>query len=45
MTENKKAIAVLSVNTFSFVVCFACWVLYGVLIAFLVDNGIFHFDA
>ncbi|MBL8083222.1 MAG: MFS transporter [Candidatus Obscuribacter sp.] len=45
MTDKGKAISVLSVNTFSFVVCFSCWVLYGVLMAFLVDNGLFHFDA
>lgn len=44
MTDNKKAISVLTVNTLSFVVCFACWMLYGVLITFLVDNGIFDFD-
>lgn len=45
MTDKGKAISVLSVNTFAFVVCFSCWVLYGVLVAFLVDNGLFHFDA
>jgi NNP family nitrate/nitrite transporter-like MFS transporter len=44
MSENSKAISVLTVNTLSFVVCFACWMLYGVLITFLVDNGLFNFD-
>ena len=44
MTENSKAISVLTVNTISFIVCFAAWMLYGVLITYLVDNGIFHFD-
>lgn len=44
MTDNQKAISVLTVNTFSFVVCFACWMLYGVLITFFVDNGVFDFD-
>ena len=44
MTEQSKAISVLTVNTLSFIVCFACWMLYGVLITFLVDNGVFNFD-
>lgn len=44
MTDNQKAISVLTVNTLSFIVCFACWMLYGVLITFLVDSGVFNFD-
>ncbi|MBP7861792.1 NarK/NasA family nitrate transporter [bacterium] len=44
MTEKSKAVSVLTVNTLSFIVCFACWMLYGVLITFLVDNGVFNFD-
>lgn len=44
MSENSKAVSVLIVNTLSFVVCFACWMMYGVLITFLTDNGIFNFD-
>ena len=44
MSENAKAVSVLTVNTFSFIVCFACWMLYGVLITFLVDNSLFNFD-
>lgn len=44
MTEDKRAVSVLVVNTISFVVCFACWMIYGVLITYLVDNGIFNFD-
>jgi len=31
---------ILAVNTFAFTVCFAVWMMYGVLITFLVDNGI-----
>lgn len=31
----------LAMNTFAFVVCFACWMLNGVLVTFLVDNGIY----
>jgi MFS transporter, NNP family, nitrate/nitrite transporter len=42
---NQRAISVLTVNTIAFAVCFACWMLYGVLITFLVDNNIFKFDA
>ncbi|MCA0314284.1 MAG: MFS transporter [Candidatus Melainabacteria bacterium] len=45
MPEKYKSISVLTVSTASFVVCFACWVLYGVLVAFLVDNGVYSFDA
>lgn len=44
MSENAKAISVLVVNTLSFTVCFACWMIYGVLITYLVDNGVVHFD-
>ncbi|MBX9686052.1 MAG: MFS transporter [Candidatus Obscuribacterales bacterium] len=44
MTDSGKAISVLTVNTLSFIICFACWMLYGVLITYLVDNGIFNFD-
>ncbi len=44
MSENGKAISVLTVNTLSFTVCFACWMIYGVLITYLVDNSIIQFD-
>lgn len=44
MSEQQKAMSVLTVSTLSFIVCFACWMLYGVLITFLIDNGLFHFD-
>ncbi|MCA9803738.1 MAG: MFS transporter [Cyanobacteria bacterium HKST-UBA02] len=45
--ENKVSagsITVLAANTIAFCACFACWMMYGVLITFLVDNGIFHWD-
>lgn len=45
MSENSKAISVLVANTSAFVVCFACWMLYGVLITFLVDSGLYKWDA
>lgn len=36
---------VLTANTLSFVVCFACWTMYGVLVTFLVDNSLFRWNA
>jgi NNP family nitrate/nitrite transporter-like MFS transporter len=44
MSDNAKAISVLTVNTISFTVCFAAWMIYGVLITYLVDNGLVHLD-
>lgn len=44
MKDEHKAISVLTMNTLAFLVCFACWVMYGVLITFLVDNGLYTFD-
>lgn len=41
MTDKGKAISVLSLNTFAFTVCFACWMMNGVLVTYLVDNGVF----
>lgn len=35
---------ILFLNTVAFTVCFACWTLNGVLVTFLVDNGIFHWN-
>ncbi|MGL6021492.1 MAG: MFS transporter [Chitinophagaceae bacterium] len=31
-------------NTLAFTICFACWTINGVLVTFLVDNGIFNWD-
>jgi len=31
---------ILAVNTFAFTICFAAWMMNGVLITFLVDNGV-----
>ena len=45
MTERGHAIRVLTVNTLAFTVCFMNWTLYGVLVTFLVDNGIFRWSA
>lgn len=44
MTDRGKAISVLTLNTLSFTVCFAVWMMNGVLITFLVENKIFAFD-
>lgn len=44
MAEKGKAISVLTMNTLAFCVCFASWMLYGVLVTYLVDNGLFHWD-
>ncbi|PVX44604.1 NNP family nitrate/nitrite transporter-like MFS transporter [Flavobacterium sp. 103] len=35
---------ILFLNTLAFTVCFASWTLNGVLVTFLVDNGIFKWD-
>jgi len=44
MSERGKAISVLAANTLAFTVCFAVWMMNGVLITFLVDNGVYDFD-
>lgn len=41
MHEKRNAIIVLALNTVAFTVCFACWMLNGVLVTFLVDNQVF----
>jgi len=41
---NKKAVTVLTMNTLAFTVCFACWMMNGVLITFLVHHGVFDWD-
>lgn len=42
--ERGKAVSVLTMNTLAFTVCFAVWVLNGVLVTFLVDAKTFAFD-
>jgi NNP family nitrate/nitrite transporter-like MFS transporter len=44
MKENRKPAVVLTMNTLAFTVCFACWMMNGVLITFLVDNRILNLD-
>lgn len=35
---------ILLLNTFAFMVCFAAWMINGVLVTFLVDNGVFKWS-
>lgn len=44
MTDRARAISVLTMNTLAFTVCFAVWMMNGVLVTFLVDNKTFAFD-
>ena len=43
MSERAKAFSVLAMNTLAFTVCFAVWMMNGVLVTFLVDNKVFAF--
>jgi len=38
MENRKRAITALTLNTVAFTVCFACWMLNGVLVTYLVEN-------
>ncbi len=40
--ESKKSYIALGMNTFAFTVCFAAWMLNGVLVTYLVSRGIFE---
>ncbi|MCL4523192.1 MAG: MFS transporter [Acidobacteria bacterium] len=39
MSDQNKAISVLTMNTLAFTVCFACWMMNGVLITYLIEQG------
>lgn len=43
--ESARSYIVLAANTLAFTVCFAAWMLNGVLVTFLVDNNVFAWDA
>lgn len=45
MENKKKANTVLALNTIAFTICFAAWMLNGVLVTFLVDNRVFDWNA
>jgi NNP family nitrate/nitrite transporter-like MFS transporter len=44
VSERGQANTVLVMSTLSFVVCFAVWMMNGVLVTYLVDNRVFSFD-
>ncbi len=44
MTERGKAFSVLAMNTLAFTVCFAVWMMNGVLVTYFVDNRLYAFD-
>lgn len=44
MTEDRRSIQVLTLNTIAFTVCFAVWTMNGVLVTYLVDQGLFAWD-
>jgi NNP family nitrate/nitrite transporter-like MFS transporter len=41
---NSRAIRVLSLSTLAFTVNFACWMMYGVLITYLIINRMYDWD-
>jgi len=43
MTQSAKSWKILTLNTVAFTVCFMCWTTNGVLITYLIDNGVFRF--
>mgnify|MGYP006414418593 FL=1 len=44
MSEKRTSYRVLALNTIAFTICFAAWMLNGVLVTFLVDNRIFEWN-
>lgn len=44
MFSSRRSLSVLAMNTFAFMVCFACWMVNGVLVTFLVDSQVFDWD-
>ena len=44
MTEDKRSAQILTLNTIAFTVCFAVWTMNGVLVTYLVDQGVFAWD-
>ncbi len=44
MPERSQAYAALAMSTLAFTLCFAVWTLNGVLVTFLVENGLFRWD-
>ena len=44
MSEKRKALIVLTMNTLAFTVCFAAWMLNGVLVTFLAGSGLYDWN-
>ncbi|HJV47894.1 MAG TPA: MFS transporter [Geothrix sp.] len=44
MSERSQANTALALSTLAFTFCFAVWTLNGVLVTFLVENGLFRWD-
>jgi NNP family nitrate/nitrite transporter-like MFS transporter len=44
MKEDKHSITILAMNTIAFTICFAVWTMNGVLVTFLVEQGVFAWD-
>src|SRR5512141_3288864 len=44
MSERSRAATALAMSTLAFTFCFAVWTLNGVLVTFLVENGVFRWD-
>jgi MFS transporter, NNP family, nitrate/nitrite transporter len=42
--KDRRPVVILGMNTLAFTVCFAVWVMNGVLVTFLVENKVFAFD-
>ncbi len=42
--EKQQAVTALFFSTLAFTVCFACWMMNGVLVTFLVDNGAYGWN-
>jgi NNP family nitrate/nitrite transporter-like MFS transporter len=44
MSDQRRALTVLAVNTLAFTVCFAVWTMNGVLVTYLVDRGVYDWN-
>ncbi len=42
--DRRRAWWILTMNTLAFTICFAAWMMNGVLITFLVDNALYNWD-
>jgi NNP family nitrate/nitrite transporter-like MFS transporter len=44
MSDQRRAYRALAMSTLAFTVCFAAWMINGVLVTFLVDNGLYPWN-